>query len=910
MNDNRNPWLMKLGNFLTPKKKPDPNNELSWNNMQSYTDPFNSGFEQFKKPDSFNQIQLDPVQSPQVESVMSGQMDNGTSLDLSKAVKQPKTPLFGKVPTMSYINAGAAAVNDFGKMKWYKNGGFWDDVKDVGLVLGDTVLGTVGMHDVINDRAYENDWARNAGNIGSRVGQYGAQIAATAIGGPMAGAAVAAGQNALRSTVNNNLVEEQNRITQQGERNATMNYGRSTPLPFRLGGMMQLDDENFTEFKGNLHEEGGIPLGKNAEVEDGEVMIKTSDGGQYIFSDYIGHKSKKNNKKVSGKSYADEAKEINDRFSLRPYDAMSNRAKQRGFSLLTQEQEATKTWLETNENIEKERKYMMGGTLGGNSDGAMSQGGIFGALSKGFRNGGKTNSFFDDPTSQNTVDSPIVPPPDYNTVGNSLYPGTYYFTPDGKYYNGPELVTDPEAIKSIQADPDKKPYPGSIPVSTVDKQNFTAAELNNSVPSTTTQPATTSQSTASTGAVIPTTPATATAPTTTTQQTYAIHPAIDKYFGELKVGSTIGDKSMLGLTYDLRKFFNTPMELGISNSEMNTPRYGNKTLKMWTALKSDPQLMAQFIEANPKYKTWFTPQAQSTQEPTNEQQQVQQQSTSGAYSTTDALKAGSNLETQISTILKGIAGKTFTGTPMQTKVNNWAYAPGYVADYYNLYRGLKGPDPVMKYQYNPEYMNTRAQEVLAENAANNAFGTIRANLPRSSQAAYLASIGAAYSGIGDKLGQQQAQIRQQTELQNTQLANQAQLANINAQLQADQTRQQELDAARSWTSQGLASLADRTSQVFADQRANDQQNFVLKNLMNTKDFQWTENGVEQSVSNAVKVYMDSGMTQAEAEAKVNDEFIKMYNMTIQEWMNARRSGAGANAALASPSTGVKKEKNG
>lgn len=65
-------------------------------------------------------------------------------------------------------------------------------------------------------------------------------------------------------------------------------YGGNIDNLYQAGG-------NLTEYNGNRHEVGGIPLGNtNNEVEDGEIRWDTPDGESYIFSDRIPYtKSKK-----------------------------------------------------------------------------------------------------------------------------------------------------------------------------------------------------------------------------------------------------------------------------------------------------------------------------------------------------------------------------------------------------------------------------------------------------------------------------------------------------------------------------------------------------------------------------------------------------------------------------------------
>lgn len=67
-----------------------------------------------------------------------------------------------------------------------------------------------------------------------------------------------------------------------------------------MGGELPMGGEA-TEYNGNTHEEGGIAIGANKEVEDGEIRV-----GDYVFSDRLtAH---------TGKTFASEAKRITDKF--------------------------------------------------------------------------------------------------------------------------------------------------------------------------------------------------------------------------------------------------------------------------------------------------------------------------------------------------------------------------------------------------------------------------------------------------------------------------------------------------------------------------------------------------------------------------------------------------------------------
>jgi hypothetical protein len=116
------------------------------------------------------------------------------------------------------------------------------------------------------------------------------------------------------------------------------------PNQFALGG--NLGEENvqtnpsgqaleYNEYNGNTHAEGGIAVGPNAEVEDGEVRVE-----DYIFSNQLKNP-------FSGKTFADEAKAIKKKYEGRgDYDAPSNRALEKELSRLMQANEIAREYEE------------------------------------------------------------------------------------------------------------------------------------------------------------------------------------------------------------------------------------------------------------------------------------------------------------------------------------------------------------------------------------------------------------------------------------------------------------------------------------------------------------------------------------------------------------------------------------
>jgi hypothetical protein len=108
-------------------------------------------------------------------------------------------------------------------------------------------------------------------------------------------------QNAMTSNINGNF-----NPSAQGKQ-------------FKMGG-------DFTEYHGNTHENGGIPIGKS-EVEGGE----TNHNG-YIFSDTL---------QLGKRTFADVSKKINNKYSKRPDDKISMESKERELGNLMKVQEST-----------------------------------------------------------------------------------------------------------------------------------------------------------------------------------------------------------------------------------------------------------------------------------------------------------------------------------------------------------------------------------------------------------------------------------------------------------------------------------------------------------------------------------------------------------------------------------------
>ena len=166
-------------------------------------------------------------------------------------------------------------------------------------------------------------------NIGKTIGSVAGGIAGSFIPipgvGTMIGGAVggAIGGAIDKKTYQNKMEEySANKSSQQNAMTSNIN-GNFNPnaqgKQFKMGG-------NFTEYHGNTHENGGIPIGKS-EVEGGE----TNHNG-YIFSDTL---------QLGKRTFADVSKKINNKYSRRPDDKISMESKERELGNLMKVQEST-----------------------------------------------------------------------------------------------------------------------------------------------------------------------------------------------------------------------------------------------------------------------------------------------------------------------------------------------------------------------------------------------------------------------------------------------------------------------------------------------------------------------------------------------------------------------------------------
>jgi hypothetical protein len=134
----------------------------------------------------------------------------------------------------------------------------------------------------------------------------------------------------------NTQIDRENEMLQKGFKFLT-----DTGLKLAKAGVFEMGGD-LTHYQGNSHENGGIPVGQNAEVEGGE----TNHQG-YIFSDTL---------KLGKKTFAQLSKEIEKKHSKRPDDKISKSAKERELNNLMQIQESTGMTNSSN-------KYKLGGRM-------------------------------------------------------------------------------------------------------------------------------------------------------------------------------------------------------------------------------------------------------------------------------------------------------------------------------------------------------------------------------------------------------------------------------------------------------------------------------------------------------------------------------------------------------------------
>lgn len=171
------------------------------------------------------------------------------------------------------------------------------EVADLANAAGHAVIDGVAdkpKHGVNNSAAAASG-AVDGATTGFKIGSNPALVAATGglslIAGPLIGGTIGAidgatGAQKADEEYNKGFQEDYKLEQKQDQPQLFAENGGSLALQYGGGGQLPNDDGNlpgtFNEFHGNTHEEGGIAVGPNAEVETGEVRWE-----DYIFSDHL-----------------------------------------------------------------------------------------------------------------------------------------------------------------------------------------------------------------------------------------------------------------------------------------------------------------------------------------------------------------------------------------------------------------------------------------------------------------------------------------------------------------------------------------------------------------------------------------------------------------------------------------------
>jgi hypothetical protein len=213
-----------------------------------------------------------------------------------------------------------------GKMK-YDKGGFWNIVSDYGKYLADVPLSMVGAKDVVGKDDYNTQFFKSVNDVTGTVMPIAGQVAANIVA-PGIGGAMMSGIQSVGSALNP-MEEQPNRPDMLRATNAALTPSTvNTPTYVsEKGGNLVNNNQMLNTFKGPSHEEGGIAIGQNNEVEGGETSLK-----DYIFSDTT---------KVPGTkvTFAQMSKRIESKYGRRQNDAMSDKAKERELQALKEIQE-------------------------------------------------------------------------------------------------------------------------------------------------------------------------------------------------------------------------------------------------------------------------------------------------------------------------------------------------------------------------------------------------------------------------------------------------------------------------------------------------------------------------------------------------------------------------------------------
>ena len=184
-----------------------------------------------------------------------------------------------------------------------------------------------------------------AGTIGGSMLSGAAAGSALGPWGVIGGAVVGLGSGLLQNHQNNEMQKQQEQMMNQirvqqslaGFQNANKLYDMGGGLPQNsrkpVPGMNK--QGNITEYNGLQHEQGGLPIGQNAEVENNETrgIGNTKD---YVYSDSLRPDKK------SKKTFADLSKAVERKYKNYDNDRYAIKAKDMELSKLMYEQEALK----------------------------------------------------------------------------------------------------------------------------------------------------------------------------------------------------------------------------------------------------------------------------------------------------------------------------------------------------------------------------------------------------------------------------------------------------------------------------------------------------------------------------------------------------------------------------------------
>jgi hypothetical protein len=153
-------------------------------------------------------------------------------------------------------------------------------------------------------------------------------------------------------------------------------FGAAPKTMYSYGGDMGVGNDpatspsgeniDFNEYEGATHDEGGIPIGPDAEVEGGEVRVE-----DYIFSDRL-------QDPITGKTFAEAAKKVQKKYSGRQNDAPSNRAMEKELTALMTSNDMAKQIAEQEEKMQAQALAEEAGIdpsqMGGQEQMGMEQG--------------------------------------------------------------------------------------------------------------------------------------------------------------------------------------------------------------------------------------------------------------------------------------------------------------------------------------------------------------------------------------------------------------------------------------------------------------------------------------------------------------------------------------------------------